>query len=98
MVFVDHESVDQKCTDLSEEYRRNILRVLRRQVKEYTLSTTFSCDKSQTAMELLVGISGLGVSMYLIDEEYERADIVTGHNKVTYEVDDHATDTFRRTK
>ena len=41
-----------------------------------------------------VGISGLGISVYLIDEEYERADILSGHNECTYEVDDHAADTF----
>ena len=93
-LIVEHESVDEHRTDLTEEDRRYVLRVLCCQVKEDTLLTSFSCEECETAVIFLLGVSGLGVSVYLIDEEYERADILSGHNECTYEVDDHAADTF----
>ena len=97
-LIVEHESVDEHRTDLTEEDRRYVLRVLCCEVKEDTLFTSFSCEECKTAVILLVGISGLSISVNLIDEEYERADIISGHNECTYEVDDHAADTFGRTE
>ena len=97
-LIVEHESVDEHRTYLTEEDRRYVLRVLCCEVKEDTLLTAFSCEEREAAVILLVGISGLRISVYLIDEEYERADIVSGHNECTYEVDDHAADTFGRTE
>ena len=93
-LIVEHESVDEHRTDLTEEDRRYILRVLCCQVKENTLLTSFSCKECKTAVIFLVRVSGLGISVYLVDEEYERANILSGHNECTYEVDDHAADTF----
>ncbi len=93
-LIVEHESVDEHRTDLSEEDRRYVLRVLCCQIKEYTLLTSFSCKECKAAVIVLVGISGLSISVYLIDEEYERLDVFSGHYESTYEVDDHAADTF----
>ena len=55
-LIVEHESVDQESTDLTEQDRRNVLRVLCCQVKEDTLLTSFSCNKGQTAVEFSLGI------------------------------------------
>ena len=93
-LVVEHESVDKECTYLTEEDRRYILRVLCCEVKEDTLLTAFSCEECKTAVIFLIGVSGLGISVNLIDEEYEGADIVSCHYECTYEVDDHSADTF----
>ena len=93
-LIVKHESVDEHRTDLTKEDRRYVLRVLCCEVKEDTLLTAFSCNERQAAVEFSFGILGLSVSVNLVDEEYERADIISGHNECTYEVDDHAADTF----
>ena len=97
-LIVKHESVDKERTYLTEENRGNVLRVLCCQVKEDTLLTSFSCKECKTAVIFLVRVSGLGISVYLVDEEYERADLISGHNECTYEVDDHAADTFGSTE
>ena len=97
-LIVEHETVDEHRTDLTEEDRRYVLRVLCCEVKEDTLLTSFSCEECKTAVILLVGISGLSISVYLVDEEYERAYVFSGHNECTYEVDDHAADTFGSTE
>ena len=97
-LIVEHESVDEHRTDLTEEDRRNVLRVLSCQVEEDTLLTSFSCEECKTAVIVLVRISGLGISVNLIDKEYEGVDILSGHNECTYEVDDHAADTFGSTE
>ena len=76
-LIVEHESVDEHRTDLTEEDRRYVLRVLCCQVKEDTLLTSFSCKECKAAVIVLVGISGLSISVYLVDEEYERCDVVT---------------------
>ena len=76
-LIVEHESVDEHCTDLTEEDRRYVLRVLCCQVKEDTLLTSFSCEECKTAVIFLLGVSGLSISVNLVDEEYERADVVT---------------------
>ena len=75
-LIVKHESVDEHRTDLTEEDRRYVLRVLCCQVKEDTLLTSFSCEECKTAVIFLFRISGLSVSVNLVDEEYERADVV----------------------
>lgn len=93
-LIVEHEPVDKERTYLTKEDRRYILRILCRQVKEYTLLTSLSCKERQSAVILLIGISGLRISVDLIDKEYEGADIVLCDNKITYEVDDHSSDTF----
>ena len=76
-LIVEHETVDKDRTDLTEEDRRYVLRVLSREVKEDTLLTALSGEERKSAVEFLVGISGLGISVNLIDEEYERIDILT---------------------
>ena len=97
-LIVEHESVDEHRTDLTEEDRRYVLRVLCCEVKEDTLLTSFSCKECKSAVIVLVGISGLGISVYLVNEEYEWADIFSGHYESAYEVDDHAADTFGSTE
>ena len=76
-LIVEHESVDEERTDLTEEDRRYVLRILCCEVKEDTLLTSLSGEDRKSAVELSVGVSGLSISVYLIDEEYERTDIVT---------------------
>ncbi len=71
-LIVEHESVDEHRTDLTEEDRRYILRVLCCQVKEDTLLTSFSCKECKTAVIFLVGVSGLGISVYLSCRRYLR--------------------------
>ena len=97
-LIIKHKPVDQHGTDLTEKNRRYILRVLSRKIKEDTLLTSLSCKESKTAVELLIGISGLGISVNLIDKEYEGINIVTGHNIVAYEINYHTTDTFGSTE
>ena len=97
-LIVKHESVDEHRTDLTEEDRRYVLRVLCCQIEEDTLLTSLSCKEGKTAVEFLLGISGLGISVNLIDEEYERTDIVSGNNVITYEVDYHSADTLGSTE
>ena len=97
-LIVEHESVDEHRTDLTEKDRRYVLRVLCCQIKEDTLLTSFSCKECKTAVVVLVGISGLCISVDLIDEEYERLDVLSGHYESTYEVNDHSADTFRCTE
>ena len=75
-LIVEHESVDEHRTDLTEEYGRYVLGVLSCKVKEDTLLTSFSCEECETAVIFLLGVSGLGISVNLIDEEYERCDVV----------------------
>ena len=53
-LIVEHESVDEHRTDLTEEDWRYILRVLCCQVKEDTLLTSFSCKECKTAVIFLV--------------------------------------------
>ena len=76
-LIVKHESVDEHRTDLTKEDRRYVLRVLCCEVKEDTLLTAFSCKECKTAVIFLLGVSGLSISVNLVDEEYERADVVT---------------------
>ena len=76
-LIVEHESVDEHRTYLTEEDRRYVLRVLCCQVKENTLLTSFSCEECETAVIFLLGISGLCISVNLIDKEYEGADVLT---------------------
>ena len=76
-LIVEHESVDEHRTYLTEEDRRYVLRVLCCQVKEDTLLTSFSCEERKTAVIFLLGVSGLSISVNLVDKEYERADVVT---------------------
>ena len=97
-LIVEHESVNEHRTDLTEEDRRYVLRVLCCEVKEYTLLTSLSCKECKTAMVFLIGISGLGISVYLIDKEYERADVASGHDERTYKIDNHSADTFGSTE
>ena len=97
-LIVEHESVDKERTYLTEENRGNVLRVLCCQIEEDTLLTSLSCKESKTDVEFLLGISGLGISVNLIDEEYERTDIVSGNNVITYEVDYHSADTLGSTE
>ena len=47
-VVIEHESVNQKRTDLSEKHRRYVCRALCRQEKEDTLLTAFSCKMKNT--------------------------------------------------
>ena len=75
-LIVKHESVDKERTYLTEENRGNVLRVLCCQIEEDTLLTSLSCKECKTAVELLIGVSGLGISVNLIDEEYKRCDVV----------------------
>ena len=97
-LIVKHESVDKECTDLTEQDCRYVLRVLSCEVKEDTLLTSLSCKECKTAVEFLIGISGLSISVNLIDEEYEWIDIILSDNEVTYQVDNHTTDTFGSTE
>ena len=53
-LIVQHKSVDEHRTDLTEEDRRYVLRVLRCQVKENTLLTSLSGEDGKAAVELLV--------------------------------------------
>ena len=76
-LIVKHESVDEHGTDLTEQDRRYVLRVLSCQIQEDTLLTALTSEECETAVEFLIGISGLGISVNLIDEEDEGADIVT---------------------
>ena len=76
-LIVKHESVDEHGTDLTEQDRRYVLRVLSCQIQEDTLLTSLTSEECETAVEFLIGISGLGISVNLIDEEDEGADIVT---------------------
>ena len=97
-LVVEHESVDKECTYLTEEDRRYVLRVLCCEVEEDTLLTAFSCKECKTAVIFFLGVSGLGISVNLIDEEYERTDVVSADYEVTYEVNYHSTDTFCSTE
>ncbi len=97
-LVVEHESVDEHRTYLTEEDRGYVLGVLCRKVEEDTLLTALSCKECKSAVEFLVGISGLGVSVNLIDKEDEGVDVVAAHYEVTYEVDYHSTDTFGSTE
>ena len=97
-LIVEHESVDEECTDLTEEDRRNVLRVLRGQVEEDTLLTAFSCNEGQAAVEFSFRILGLGISVNLVDEEDEWTDVFLLDDEVADEVDDHASDTFSGTE
>jgi len=93
-LVIEHESVNEHRTYLTEEDRGYVLRVLCCEVKEDTLLTALSCKECKTAVIFLLGVSGLGISVNLINEEYERTDIVTRHNECTYEVYYHSADTF----
>ena len=93
-LVIEHETVDEERTDLSEEDRRYVLRVLCCQIEEDTLLTALSCEERQTAVEFLLGILGLSISVDLVDEEDERIDVVFADDERADKVDDHASDTF----
>ena len=56
-LIVEHKSVDEHRTYLTEEDRRYVLRILSCKVKEETLLTSLSCEKCKSAVEFPVGIS-----------------------------------------
>ena len=97
-LIVEHESVDEERTNLTEEDRRYVLRVLCCQIEEDTLLTALSCKECKTAMELSIRILGLGISVNLVDKEYEGDDIILSDYEVTYKVDYHSADTFSSTE
>ena len=55
-LIVEHESVNEERTDLTEQDGRNVLRVLCCQIEEDTLLTSFSCNEGNTAVEFSLGL------------------------------------------